>query len=43
MSGRKKSGVPAFARELLRMQEFELLSDAKKTGQPSDCPVFGAP
>ena len=28
--GRKKSGVPAFARELLRMQEFEQLNDAKK-------------
>ena len=30
MSRRKKSGVPAFARELLKMQEFEQLSDAKK-------------
>ena len=42
--GRKKSGVPASARELLRMQEFELLDSTKKM-RPGELPdrIFGAP
>ena len=43
VSGRKKSGVPASARELLRMQEFEQLNDAKKRDSRVTVPFFGAP